>query len=237
MPRLLVLQHVPYEILGTFDPLLKRSGFRIRYVNFGRRPESSPTLDGYHGLVILGGPMGVAESDLFPHLEVEMELIREAIDREIPTLGICLGAQLIARALGASVTRSPVPEIGWHDVSITDAGAGDPLFAHFRATEKVFQWHQDAFEVPAGAIRLVSSAGCPHQAFRYGERVYGFQFHMEVDERLIERWLAVPLYRQQMRASGGDANPERIRSDTGLYLSDLSRLSRSTFREFIELFN
>jgi anthranilate/para-aminobenzoate synthase component II len=101
--RLLVFQHVAHEILGTLDPLLKRAGFRIRYVNFSRQPDAQPSLDGYDGLIILGGPMSVNDSDRLPHLGTEMHLIEQAMKRDLPLMGICLGAQLIAKALGAAV--------------------------------------------------------------------------------------------------------------------------------------
>ncbi len=103
MKKLLVLQHVAHELLGTLNPLLKRAGFRIRYVNFARHPDAQPGLDGYDGLIVLGGPMSVNDSNRLPHLVTELKLIEEAMRREVPILGICLGAQLIAKTLGAAV--------------------------------------------------------------------------------------------------------------------------------------
>ena len=236
MPRLLVFQHVAFEILGTLDPLLKKSGFRIRYVNFERHPDAQPSIEGYHGLIILGGPMSVYEVDLHPHLLTEVQLIREAIGRGIPILGICLGAQLIARALGAEVSPNPSVEIGWYDVRVGEEGLRDPLFAHFREREKIFQWHSDTFSIPEGAVALASSVTCANQAFRYGDKVYGFQFHMEVDEPLVERWLAVPLHREEIESLAGAVDPQRIRSENGAYVGDLKRIARRTFGAFIDLF-
>ena len=102
-PKILVLQHVPYEPLGTLDPLLKQAGFRIRYVNFGRNPDERPALDGYAALIILGGPMSANDTVKFPHLATELELIQEALQRDMSILGICLGAQLLAKALAGKV--------------------------------------------------------------------------------------------------------------------------------------
>ena len=116
MRKLLVFQHVAHEILGTFNPLLKRAGFRIRYVNFGRHPGGATELGGYHGLVVLGGPMSVYDDHRFPHLMTEMKLIEDAMQRNLPVLGICLGAQLIAKTLGADVYASKQKEIGWYDL-------------------------------------------------------------------------------------------------------------------------
>ena len=129
MRKLLVCQHVPHEILGTLNPLLKRAGFRIRYVNFGRHPDAQPDLDGYAGLIVLGGPMSAYDDQRLPHLAVEMKLIEAALQRNLPVLGICLGAQLIARTLGARVYANHIKEIGWYDVSPTDAAESDPLLA------------------------------------------------------------------------------------------------------------
>ncbi|NRA00549.1 MAG: gamma-glutamyl-gamma-aminobutyrate hydrolase family protein [Myxococcales bacterium] len=236
MPRLLVFQHVAFEILGTLNPLLKKSGFRIRYVNFERDPDAVPNVDGYHGLVVLGGPMNVDQVEAHPHLAAEVSAIRQAIEGDIPVLGICLGAQLIARALGAPVTVNPEKEIGWYDVAVSDAGREDPLFAHFADTEKIFQWHGDTFAIPAGATHLASTPSCRHQAFRHGDKVYGFQFHMEVDEPLIERWLTVPVHQEEIRASDGRIEPDRIRAETDTHIRSLKRLARRTFEGFIRLF-
>ena len=234
--RLLVFQHVPFEILGTLNPLLKNRGFRIRYVNFDREPDAQPSIDGYDGLVVLGGPMSVYDVQGHSHLETEMKAIRAAIEREIPILGICLGAQLIARTLGAAVVVNPEKEIGWYDVSVNEAAHADPLFSHFRGVEKIFQWHGDTFEIPAGAVALASTPTCANQAFRYGDRVYAFQFHMEVDEALIDRWLTVPAFMEEIRRSGGKFVPEQIRAATGENIRSLKRLAGRTFAEFIDLF-
>ena len=181
MRRLLVFQHVAHEILGTLDPLLRDAGFRIRYMNFGRQPDAIPSLESYHGLVVLGGPMNCDQVDRYPHLGREVEAIEQAIDDGKPVLGICLGSQLIARALGARVRKNPVKEIGWYDLEPTEAGRSDPLLGRLGARQKIFQWHGDTFDIPDHAVRLASSPDCPNQAFRYGENVYGLQFHLEVD--------------------------------------------------------
>ena len=130
MKKILVCQHVAHEPLGTLNPLLKKAGLRIRYVNFGRYPHAEPSLKGYAGLIILGGPMNVDETDRYPHLAHEVRMIQEALRQNMPVLGICLGAQLMAKALGAKITRNPVKEIGWYDLKLTDEGKKDPLFAH-----------------------------------------------------------------------------------------------------------
>ena len=235
MRKLLVCQHVAFEILGTLNPLFKRSGFRIRYVNFGRHPDAQPHLDGYHALVLLGGPMSVDDVRSHPHLQTEIRLIEEAVERGIPTLGICLGAQLIAKALGAHVRRNREKEIGWHDVSVTRAAQHDPLLSHFRPTERIFQWHSDTFDIPRGAAHLAVSESCENQAFRYRHNVYGFQFHLEVDEPLIDRWLRVPVHRQELESLNGKIDPDGIRRETASRIDHVKKLSDRTFGEFARL--
>ncbi len=205
-------------------------------MNFERHPDAEPSLDGYDGLIVLGGPMNVDEVGDYPNLETEVHLIRQAIDKEMPTLGVCLGSQLLAKALGAKVTKNPEKEIGWYDVSPTSEGEGDPLLSNFTKTEKIFQWHGDTFDLPKGAELLASSPLCKHQAFKYGDRVYGFQFHLEVDKPMIERWLRVPENKREIEDLDGKINPEQIKAETPEYISRLNDLSNSVFGNFLELF-
>ena len=237
MRRLLVLQHVPFEILGTLHPLLKARGFRLRYTNFGRHPDAHPQVSRYNGLVVLGGPMNVDDLKRHPHLAVEVKIIEQAISQGLPVLGICLGAQLIAKALGAPVYANGGREIGWYEVLPTPAAKDDPLFRDFGSGEKLFQWHGDTFALPAGAVSLVTSRLCPCQAFRYGVTVYGFQFHLEVDEPLIERWLRVPQHKAELGAGPGQSDPAVIRRETTQYIDRARYLSARVFSRFIDLFN
>ncbi len=236
MRKLLVYQHVPFEPLGTLDAQFRAAGFRIRYVNFSRLVEASPDVGRYHGLVVLGGPMSVNELDRYPHLSVEIESIRQAVDAGIPVLGICLGAQLIASALGARIRRNPVKEIGWFEVSPTPAGMEDALFSKFDGTEKIFQWHGDTFALPHGAQHLAESDACANQAFRVGERVYGVQFHLEADQALIRRWLTTSVHVRELAKIGSSVDPSRILADTTRYIDRATDLSKAFFGEFIERF-
>jgi len=236
MPRLLVFQHVAHEILGTLDPLLRDAGFRIKYVNFERHPDAEPNLDGYDGLIVLGGPMNVDEVDKYPNLETEVNLIRRAVENELPILGICLGSQLLAKALCAKIRKNPEKEIGWYDISPTKEGENDPLISNFMQKEKIFQWHGDTFDLPDGAQLIASSPLCANQAFRFRESVYGFQFHLEVDKPMIARWLRVPENKKEIEDLNGKIDPERIRAETLGFINRLNELSNSVFGSFIELF-
>ncbi|MDP2604438.1 MAG: gamma-glutamyl-gamma-aminobutyrate hydrolase family protein [Deltaproteobacteria bacterium] len=237
MKKLLVLQHVAHELLGTLNPLLKRNGFRIRYVNLARHPEAQPSLDGYHGLVVLGGPMSVNDTRQHPRLMTELHLIEGAMRRNLPVLGICLGAQLIARTLGAPVYPNGEKEIGWYDVTPTKDAEEDPLLAEFQGTEKIFQWHGETFDLPKTSAHLAFSSLCANQAFRFGRNIYGLQFHLEVDEPMIERWLRVVENRWEITSLGGKIDPAAIRRDTPLHLAHLQQLGNQVFGEFIRLFS
>ena len=234
--KILVFQHVPYEPLGTLDPLLKEAGLRIRYVNFGREPESRPSLDDYEALIILGGPMNAAEISHHPKLLTEIDIVREAVERQKSVLGICLGAQLLAKALGGSVKRNPTREIGWYDVELTAAGENDQVLCAFATVQQVFQWHEDGIQLPPGAIHLATSGASNVQAFRYGELAYGLQFHLEVDQSLIERWLTVPANQAMFQDEAGRIDLESIRQQSTESINALEALSRETFSRWIERF-
>ena len=236
MRKLLVFQHVPYEPLGTLDAQFRNAGFRIRYVNFARFERVNLDVRRYNGLVVLGGPMSVNQVDRHPHLRQEMDVLRTAIESGMPVLGICLGAQLIAAALGAPVVRNPVKEIGWSTVKPTSAAPHDPLFKHLGRSEQIFQWHGDTFHLPDGAELLAETDACRNQAFRYAGNVYGLQFHLEVDEALIRRWLATPAMRQEIAELSGAVDPDAVLDQTANNIGRSMRLSHSVFNTFIDRF-
>src|SRR3954452_5434250 len=150
--------------------------------------EPLPDLAEVAGVVAFGGSMNVDETGRFPYLERERRMVRECVERGIPFLGICLGAQLLARALDAPVTRAPVKEIGFTRIHPTDAGETDPLLSCFADGDHVFHWHEDTFELPEGSELLPSGEEIPMQAFRAGELSWGRQFHLEIDLSEIELW-------------------------------------------------
>jgi GMP synthase (glutamine-hydrolysing) len=217
--------------------LLKEAGFRIRYVNFGRDPHQQPSLDRYEALIVLGGPMNAHQIDTYPNLATEVDVIRQAVDAGMSVLGICLGAQLLAKALGGQVSKNDEREIGWYDVDLTEAGRRDPVISTFASTQTVFQWHEDGISLPAGVENLATSPASAVQAFRYGEQAYGFQFHLEVDASLVERWLTVPANQPMLAAEAGRVNPGVIRQQTTERISALQELSRRTFSRWIDRFD
>lgn len=235
MSRILVFQHVAAEPLGTLDPLIRRRGHRIRFINFERDPEAQPNVERYRGLVVLGGPMNVEDRATRPHLKTELRAIERMLALGRPVLGICLGAQLLAHVLGAPVRRIERPEIGWYPLLTTAAGRLDPVFASLGAGSPVFQWHGYHFEVPASAAHLARTETCEQQAFRYGDNAYGFQFHLEMDRLLIERWLATPAYRDELVASGLPQGDAAIRTLTHRHIAPMQRRAEGVFNTFLDL--
>jgi GMP synthase-like glutamine amidotransferase len=182
------LQHVSYEGPGLIAAAASRRGLELRLCHT-YRGESLPSPEELDGLVVMGGPMGVADTAEHPHLAREGKLIAAMVGAGRPVLGVCLGAQLLAHALGARVYRGQRAEIGCGAVSLTGAGREDPVLGSTGAAAlPVVHWHEDTFELPADASLLASSELFPNQAFRFGARAYGLQFHVEVEQELSRTW-------------------------------------------------
>jgi len=189
MPKVLVLQNTPPENLGTIADALEQRKIPFRYVHTFEDEPVPQKLDGFHGLVIMGGPMGVADRDRYPYLKDEIRLIELALKEKKPVLGVCLGSQLLAHALGARVHRAEKKEIGWHLVRLTEEGRADPLFAGVEHSFFAYHWHGDLFELPPEAVSLASSEQTRHQIFRYGSNAYGFLCHLEMTENVIREMI------------------------------------------------
>jgi GMP synthase-like glutamine amidotransferase len=186
MKELVVLRHVPNVHLGRIEDILNLAAVPFRYIDLAIDPKRPVNLDTASGLIVLGGPMSA--NDSVAYISRELYLIEEAIRRDVPVLGICLGAQLLAKAAGGVVRAMPRRELGWLPV-YPAAAAADPLFGALPVGDKVFHWHGETFDLPAGAVHLASSADCPNQAFRLGHSTYGVQFHIEVTPAMISEWL------------------------------------------------
>ncbi len=184
----LIIKHVEIEGPGLIEYCLIQEKISYQILNINS-DIYLPRVDDLTHIVILGGPMNVYEEDRYPFLGDEDLFIKDAIQRGKAILGICLGAQLIAKALGAKVFKASMKEIGWYDVSLTSIGSRDPLFADLPKTFPVFQWHEDTFEIPKAGKLIATSTSVPHQAFRYGDNAYGLQFHLEVTEEMIHEWI------------------------------------------------
>ncbi|MBI4504634.1 MAG: gamma-glutamyl-gamma-aminobutyrate hydrolase family protein [Chloroflexi bacterium] len=198
--EVLVLRHVPHEHHGSLATAFARQGVGVRLVDMFADPPAHLALDGVAGLVVMGGPMNVDETARYPFLATEAAVIERALGRGLPVLGICLGSQLLAKALGARVYPNTRKEIGWWPIFPTAAARDDPLARPIAEGEVVFHWHGDTFDLPEGATLLAGSAACRHQAFRYGRTAYGLQFHVETTPEMIAAWLAVPENRAELAA-------------------------------------
>ncbi|WP_280192715.1 glutamine amidotransferase [Delftia sp. PS-11] len=187
MKTAIAIRHLDFEDLGTLQPLLAEHGYAIRYVDATLDDLSAPSLQAADLLVVLGGPIGAFDEHLHPFLLGELALLHARLASGRPLLGICLGAQLIARALGACVRPMGHKEIGFGPLALTAQGQASPLA--LLGSTPVLHWHGDQFELPDGAQRLASTAACVNQAFAVGQLVLGLQFHLEADTRRLERWL------------------------------------------------
>jgi GMP synthase (glutamine-hydrolysing) len=186
MAKIYVLQHHPVENLGTIADALEGAALAWQYIRVNDGQPVPRDMKGAGGLIVMGGPMGVYQTDRYPWLRDEMALIEDSIKRSLPVLGICLGAQILAAALGGKVERNANgKEIGWHRVRLEPAAKEDRLCRDLPETLTPFHWHGDIFELPAGAVSLASSEKTPCQAFRYGDKTYGFQFHFEVTSEAV----------------------------------------------------
>ena len=189
MTRLLVVQHEPSSPPGLLAVAAAATGVELQVVEAPGQP-LPPTMDGADGLVVLGGVMDADETDDHPHLARTMELIAVAADRSVPALGICLGAQLAAAALGGRAYPGLAgEELGWTKVELTEAGRADPVLGALQEPAELFEWHHDTFDPPPGAIDLAGGAVYPSQAFRLGS-VVAVKFHPEVDGPLLAGWWA-----------------------------------------------
>jgi GMP synthase (glutamine-hydrolysing) len=186
MSKVLVLQHEPFEGPGTLCEALAACEL-VLVRTFAGDPVPRELRE--DGLVVLGGGMGVYDQERLPHLRDEIALCAQAVLAHKPVLGICLGSQLLAAALGAKVGPAPRKEIGWHGVSLLPKAKDDRLFGALPQSFSAFHWHGDAFTLPALAIPLAATAMTPLQAFRKGESAWGIQFHLETDEEVLEAML------------------------------------------------
>jgi GMP synthase (glutamine-hydrolysing) len=239
MKHVRVVRHVPQEALGNLEAVLRDRGSELEVVDCFA--ENWPAIEraGFQphqlaGLVVMGGPMHADETGPFPFLATEVDWLRQAVAAGLPTLGICLGAQLLAKSLGARVFRNRVQEIGWHALELLPAALADPLLAGTPATETVFQWHADTFDLPPGAVHLARSAACEQQMFRYGANAWGLQFHLEITAEMVADWLVDPQLCGALR-NRNEINPDEIRRRAPGELAKMAPLAERIFGRFAAL--
>jgi GMP synthase (glutamine-hydrolysing) len=222
--RVCVLIHADPETPGLIAESLARRGIELETIR-GYAGESIPKgMKGRDALLVMGGPMGVYEQERYPFLRGEIDLIRDALKAGKPVLGVCLGSQLLATALGAKVAPAR-KEIGWFPVTLSDAAASDPLWPGVDRTFVPFHWHGDAFEIPAGGVSLASSGITPFQAFRHGRNTYGLLFHLEVNEGMLRGMLAH--FGDELPKAG--ASREQILAQAPGAVREMSRIGNLVF--------
>ena len=187
MKEAIALRHVHFEDVGILDSLLASRGYRLRYIDATIEQADTAAAEQADLLIVLGGPIGAYDEGLHPFLLRELDLIARRLQQQRPILGICLGAQLIARALGAEVAPMGLKEIGYAPLDLSTEGSLSPLAA--LEGQPVLHWHGDQFAIPPGATCLASTPVCPHQAFSLGAHVLALQFHLEADPARINQWL------------------------------------------------
>ena len=233
MKRVLALVNIGDDPPGHLGEIMQELGIACDAINVEDTPLPDPTE--YTAIISLGGPQHAAADDKHPYLAQEKVLIRKAVEQDIPYLGICLGGQLLAHALGARVTKHHMIELGFLEVALTEEGKADPLFLGLPESQRVFQWHMDVFDIPAGGVRLATNANAPNQAFRYGKRAYGLQYHIEVTPDIFYDWIQyLPNDQEVIDALGPDVT-NRLEQEISLYYSTFRSHTRIMFENFLKL--
>jgi GMP synthase (glutamine-hydrolysing) len=230
--RLLVLQHIACEPPAAFEDELRSRGLELLRVELDEG-DALPDWREFPAIVVMGGPMGAYEEDEHPWLAAEKRLLREAVEADVPVWGVCLGAQLLAGALGARVYPGERPEVGLLPVELTSAASSDPVFAEAPSSFPTLQWHGDTFDLPEGATLLASSPAYPNQAFRIG-RSYALQFHIEVSLELATEWGEVPAYAQSLEATLGPGALDRLLAGVEEHADVTLPLARRLFGSWLQ---
>ncbi|MGK2741379.1 glutamine amidotransferase [Tepidicaulis sp. LMO-SS28] len=227
----LALTHVAFEDAGLLAPVLAERGIALIYADVPVTALDTLDVISPDLLIVLGGPIGVYEEEDYPWLKTETALIAQRLAAQKPTLGICLGAQLMAKALGAKVGPGKAKEIGWAPLALTEAGKASPLKHVDGAKTPVLHWHGDTFDLPDGAARLASTEICETQAFAIGTHALGLQFHLEAYGQALERWFVG--HTAEIGATPG-VSVAGLRTDTREFSDGLERQGRLALNEWLE---
>lgn len=232
MKPLLVFQHIGCEAPGIFLDLLEKQERPVETVRLYDGDRAPEDLSPFSGLLVMGGPMSVNDEADYPWLRAEDRLLKEALALDFPTLGICLGSQLIAKAAGGTIRQGPRKEIGWYPVRLTMAARHDRLFRGFLESIEVFEWHGEYFDTPPGAINLARSALYECQAFSIGRNIYGLLFHIEVTSSMVSDWVSI--FTQELEGVKDYIRPDAILEQLPARIDTLNRRARILFSRFCE---
>ncbi|PLZ02010.1 glutamine amidotransferase [Burkholderia sp. WAC0059] len=228
--EVLAVRHVHFEDLGSFERVLGDRGYLVRYLDVGFARIDAPDPVAPSLVVVLGGPINACDDVLYPTLGPLAAMIEKRIAAGRPTLGICLGAQLIARVLGARVYAAPARELGWTPLDLTDAGRISPLRHLDGAQTSMLHWHGDTFDLPKDAVRLASTPICENQAFAWSGHVLGLQCHPEVRADRFEPWLIG--HAAEIAAEGKDVG--ELRAETARFGPGLEAAASRMFGEWLD---
>ena len=234
MTEILFVRCDASETFGVAPAAVEAAGATVRVWNALDTDDPRPQLHGIDGVVVFGSTFNVEHADEQPFIKETADLIREAIDRRIPYLGVCFGGQLLAWALDAQVGEGPIREIGFEPIRPTADAVHDPLFSHLVDGDMAFQWHRDAFALPKGATLLVAGDQVPHQAFRVGELAWGTQFHCEVNRSELEFWLEAFAAEGDLKVDWGKS-PEQVREEASRFIAEHESRGREVFEQFTNL--
>ncbi len=232
--RVLVLQHIACEHPGVFSEVMRERGAEAVAVELDEG-ERLPDWREFDAVLAMGGPMGAGDDAEHPWLTAEKRLVTEAVEAGRPFLGVCLGVQLLAAALGAPVYAAERAEVGLLEVKLTGEGREDRLFAGIDEPLVSLQWHGDTFDLPPGAVRLARSPLAENQAFRVGERAYGVQFHLEVTGEMAREWDQVPAYRRSLAETLGEERGAEFIADVERRGEELHAPARQLFANWLEI--
>ena len=230
----MVLQHISCEPPGVFSEVMREHGVEALPVELDEN-EPLPDWGDFDAVLAMGGPMGAEDDAEHPWLTAEKELVRETVEAGRPFLGVCLGVQLLASALGAPVRTMDAPELGLLPVELTPEGRAHPLFAGVEDSFPSLQWHGDTFELPQGAIRLASSPVAANQAFQAGERGFGIQFHVEITPELAREWAKVPEYKAYLAEALDEERAAAFLAEIETRAEELHPTARRLFENWLKL--
>ena len=234
MKPILFVRNDSFETFGLARRALEPAGVPVRVFDAVDADAARPSLEDVGGVVMFGSSYNVDDTDRHPFLKEVRDLTREALERRIPYLGICLGAQVLARAMDRAVPLAPVREMGFEVVRPTAAAAGDRLVSHYADGDEVFQWHQDTFELPEDAELLARGDRVPLQAYRANDVTWGIQWHFEVDREEVDLWLNAYEKEGDLLAEWG-RSPEEVRSRADDVMAGHEARGAETFRRFAEV--
>jgi GMP synthase (glutamine-hydrolysing) len=234
MEPILLVRCDAFETYGVALSAIGAAGATTRIWDATDPAEERPNLGDVSGVVLFGSTSNVEQADERPFIKDVADLTHESVERSVPLLGLCFGAQVLAWALGANVIKAPVRELGFEPIWTLAAAADDPVLSHYADGDPVFHWHEDTFELPPDATLLATGEGVPNQAYRVGDTAWATQFHAEVDAAEAEMWVTEASAQQDLEDAWGKS-PARVRQEIRLHMAGHERRGRETFRRFVEV--